>query len=122
MHGIALKYLDLCASNATTGCFLHLLLPGALSLYAAGVVLHVALPDAGLALLSLGLELEVLLVGELAAAAQLAVQQLVLHLLVILAGQVAPAQQQVRSTLQIILDLCIPEKELAKTRSQISFI
>jgi hypothetical protein len=25
-------------------------------------------------------------------------------------------------TLQIILDLCIPEKELAKTRSQISFI
>jgi hypothetical protein len=26
------------------------------------------------------------------------------------------------STLQIILDLCIPEKELAKTRSQISFI
>ena len=24
--------------------------------------------------------------------------------------------------LQIILDLCIPEKELAKTRSQISFI
>jgi hypothetical protein len=26
------------------------------------------------------------------------------------------------TTLQIILDLCIPEKELAKTRSQISFI
>ncbi len=26
------------------------------------------------------------------------------------------------STLQISLDLCIPEKELAKTRSQISFI
>jgi hypothetical protein len=25
-------------------------------------------------------------------------------------------------TLQIILELCIPEKELAKTRSQISFI
>jgi hypothetical protein len=25
-------------------------------------------------------------------------------------------------TLQIILDLCIPEKELAKPRSQISFI
>jgi hypothetical protein len=25
-------------------------------------------------------------------------------------------------TLQISLDLCIPEKELAKTRSQISFI
>ncbi len=69
------------------------LLPGALSLDAAGVVLHVALPDAGLALLSFGLELEVLLVGELAAAPQLAVQQLVLHLLVILAGQVAPAQQ-----------------------------
>jgi hypothetical protein len=28
----------------------------------------------------------------------------------------------IRGTLQIILDLCIPEKELAKTRSQISFI
>jgi hypothetical protein len=28
----------------------------------------------------------------------------------------------VRPTLQISLDLCIPEKELAKTRSQISFI
>ncbi len=27
-----------------------------------------------------------------------------------------------RTTLQISLDLCIPEKELAKTRSQISFI
>jgi hypothetical protein len=27
-----------------------------------------------------------------------------------------------RHTLQISLDLCIPEKELAKTRSQISFI
>ncbi len=27
-----------------------------------------------------------------------------------------------RSKLQIILGLCIPEKELAKTRSQISFI
>ncbi len=27
-----------------------------------------------------------------------------------------------RGTLQIILDLCIPEKELAKTRSQILFI
>jgi hypothetical protein len=26
------------------------------------------------------------------------------------------------NALQIILDLCIPEKELAKTRSQISFI
>jgi hypothetical protein len=26
------------------------------------------------------------------------------------------------AALQIILDLCIPEKELAKTRSQISFI
>ncbi len=26
------------------------------------------------------------------------------------------------ATLQVILDLCIPEKELAKTRSQISFI
>ncbi len=26
------------------------------------------------------------------------------------------------TTLQIILDLCIPEKELAKTSSQISFI
>ena len=65
-------------------------IPGALSLDAAGVVLHVALPDAGLALLSLGLQFEVLLVRELAASTQLAVQQLVLHLLVILAGQVAP--------------------------------
>ncbi len=27
-----------------------------------------------------------------------------------------------RNALRIILDLCIPEKELAKTRSQISFI
>ncbi len=27
-----------------------------------------------------------------------------------------------KSSLQIILDLCVPEKEIAKTRSQISFI
>jgi hypothetical protein len=37
----------------------------------------------------------------------------------------AQAQEQRKgqgTALQIILDLCIPEKELAKTRSKISFI
>jgi hypothetical protein len=33
-----------------------------------------------------------------------------------------PVSQGYGPALQIILDLCIPEKELAKTRSQISFI
>jgi hypothetical protein len=45
-----------------------------------------------------------------------------LGLLVQIFGSLARWLAYSNSALQIILDLCIPEKELAKTRSQISFI
>jgi hypothetical protein len=44
------------------------------------------------------------------------------HRVVLPAHMAGGPERQPYDALQTILDLCIPEKELAKTRSQISFI